>query len=173
MQPTDIDTLNTKFLQLEKNAEIAFQEYLKNIEENQQLIKTVTEEGEEILDLELYGFSNKLRKVVKNKLEELEIYFSRSAGGILIEKKPLETKGEEEEEDNGLDFLEQEQLDAEKKEANKFKDYKGVPDPVKEIFLKEFKPKINTLELFLTEPCCFGSPITHYKAKLDVLDDDW
>ena len=170
---TDAITLNSKFLELENRAELAFRQYLTKIEENSELIKSITQEGGEILELELFGFSSNLRKDVKNKITELGIYFSRQAGGILIEKKPTKQDRGLEEDDNGLDFLEEEKLEAEKKEANKFKDYKGVPESVKEIFLKEYKPKLNSLEFFVTQPYCFGSEITHYKVSLDVLDDDW
>ena len=43
-QPTDKDTLNARFLDLEKNADLAFKEYIKKIEENSKLIRAVIED---------------------------------------------------------------------------------------------------------------------------------
>jgi len=140
----------------------------------QQLVESENEENEVIIStLGLSATqSTEIRHILKADMGFRIIKINDS---IYVESQSKYDTYTREELNKDLDFEAEEEEDEIKKNdiMEKIKNYKGVPDKVTELYIKQYNPSSQVIEIVPTIPFCFNSKFLHFNIKIDALNKSW
>ena len=167
LEPAAAKQLEDEIRALKAASKARFEDLLKIIQGNSENIRSLIEEGDFYVEFPYRHLDTNQRKAIHNLLKThfSSFLLERGVQCFTLDKNydddDWEDIQDEEDDQDGWDDLDN--ANPKQKKKNVYKDY---PDPVEQIWLKEFDPKTKQLKLWIKRPFCFNNALTEYRIKL-------